>query len=178
MILRKHISLYWSDCFLSPQATVEDPTCQFCLKTFSSKSNLKRHELIHQPDAPTYSCTFCDYKAIQKASVERHMKRTHSEALRSFSANYTRIIYLHYNFIKKLDQYSSMNILFGLRTSRDSWMCYVCKKSYSSAKNLRRHYLIHQLNAPKFKCEACSYQTLRKDKMIHHKRHVHGAGKI
>ncbi|CAH1776375.1 unnamed protein product [Owenia fusiformis] len=49
------------------------PTCRICLKTFSSKGNLKSHMNIHTGDRP-YKCNVCGQDFTHHTVYRRHQK--------------------------------------------------------------------------------------------------------
>lgn len=57
--------------------TKEKPhVCEFCDRSFSLKSNLKRHERVHRGERP-YSCEICNKTFSEKRSMIIHT-RTHT----------------------------------------------------------------------------------------------------
>ena len=52
--------------------------CPFCSTIMGAPSNMKQHILIHTGEKP-FSCAFCELKTIQKSTLEKHMRRKHSQ---------------------------------------------------------------------------------------------------
>ena len=51
--------------------------CNLCKKSFSSKANLKKHQIIHNNDKP-WKCELCDKTFNQKRDHNYHMARQHT----------------------------------------------------------------------------------------------------
>ncbi|XP_036328290.1 zinc finger protein 568-like isoform X3 [Rhagoletis pomonella] len=54
-------------------------TCDFCQKSFPSRSKMLSHRRMHEPDRPRFNCTFegCDRSYLSRQSFELHYKQTH-----------------------------------------------------------------------------------------------------
>lgn len=48
-------------------------TCSICFVSFTQQSNLKRHQQIHNNVKP-HVCVMCDKRYVQKTSLDRHME--------------------------------------------------------------------------------------------------------
>ncbi|XP_024937195.1 uncharacterized protein LOC112493828 isoform X2 [Cephus cinctus] len=79
--------------------------CSYCKKVYLLKNLLKRHmqyscEMI--PKSAQFACTFCPYKSMYKANMERHVRNVHDAGamkfhceLCNFRSNYTFCVRRH-----------------------------------------------------------------------------------
>ncbi|XP_072184513.1 zinc finger protein ZFAT isoform X2 [Excalfactoria chinensis] len=49
--------------------------CDMCGKKFKTKSTLRSHKRLHTADGKQFKCTECDYTAVQKPQLLRHMEQ-------------------------------------------------------------------------------------------------------
>jgi len=97
-------------------------TCEICYMIFGDNYNLRKHQLTHQVEGSEYKCDKCPFVTDQFANLTRHLKlSTHGE--------------------KKKTKTS--------RTSKTSYDCSFCEKSFASKKLLKKHASIH----PEYKGE-------------------------
>lgn len=79
--------------------------CTFCRKAYPLKSLLNRHiqySCKMNPKCSHFTCTFCPYKSMYKANMERHIKNVHdTNALKykcelcNFRSSYTFCVRRH-----------------------------------------------------------------------------------
>ncbi|XP_054746874.1 zinc finger protein 578 isoform X1 [Anastrepha obliqua] len=53
--------------------------CDYCQKSFTSRSKMLLHRRTHEPDRPRFNCSFegCDRTYLSRQSCELHYKQTH-----------------------------------------------------------------------------------------------------
>ncbi|KYN03471.1 Zinc finger E-box-binding homeobox 1 [Cyphomyrmex costatus] len=63
--------------------------CPHCKKIYAPRSLLRKHMQfackMNPRNTTTFSCTFCPYKSIYKANMERHVSNVHNTGSLKFS---------------------------------------------------------------------------------------------
>ncbi|CAL8100040.1 unnamed protein product [Orchesella dallaii] len=60
--------------------TTKTFVCEICSKTFTSKSNIRRHKLVHVPEnRQILKCVACTVTFTDKNGLKRHLKSVHSD---------------------------------------------------------------------------------------------------
>lgn len=106
---------------------VYDHLCTTCGKTFSTPSDLIRHQICHEEKA--YQCDICYAKLARKFSLIRHM-RTHT-GKKLYVCEYCSRGYS--NYIDWKDHISSRH------TGTYAYQCDQCKKGFNQPKHYRDH---------------------------------------
>ncbi|XP_029910054.1 zinc finger protein 423 isoform X3 [Myripristis murdjan] len=109
--------------------------CQFCDKSFSRLSYLKRHEQIHSDKLP-FKCTFCSRLFKHKRSRDRHVKLHTGD--KKYSCQECEAAFSRSDHLK-----------IHLKTHRCSskpFKCSVCKRGFSSTSSLQSHMQAHRKN--------------------------------
>lgn len=115
--------------------------CEKCDKTFSSKSSLNRHNLIHM--TKRFKCDTCDKEFTYKCNLDVH-KLNHS-GVRAFKCEECGK-----EFTQKCRLTSHKLIHSGVKAHA----CEICTKSFISKSALNRHRMTHS-GIKRFKCEDC-----------------------
>ncbi|CAH2285869.1 zinc finger ZFAT isoform X1 [Pelobates cultripes] len=87
---------------MNRHSTEKTHLCDMCGKKFKSKGTLKSHKLLHTADGKQFKCTICEFTAVQKPHLLRHMEQHTSFkpfgcALCHYSCNIPGSLKRHYN---------------------------------------------------------------------------------
>ncbi|XP_028813432.1 zinc finger protein 423 isoform X2 [Denticeps clupeoides] len=108
--------------------------CQFCDKSFSRLSYLKRHEQIHSDKLP-FKCTFCSRLFKHKRSRDRHVKLHTGD--KKYSCQECEAAFSRSDHLK---------IHLKTHSSSKPFKCTVCKRGFSSTSSLQSHMQAHRKN--------------------------------
>ncbi|XP_063777306.1 zinc finger protein ZFAT isoform X2 [Pseudophryne corroboree] len=121
--------------------------CDLCGKKFKSKGTLKSHKLLHTAGGKQFKCTICDFTAIQKPQLLRHMEQHTSFkpfgcALCHYSCNIPGSLKRHYN--KKHPNEECVNSSSGEISTealvlQGGIKCPVCSFVYGTKWEFNRH---------------------------------------
>ncbi|XP_035678373.1 zinc finger protein 423-like isoform X1 [Branchiostoma floridae] len=121
--------------------------CQFCEKTFSRLTYLKRHEQIHSDKMP-FRCEYCLRLFKHKRSRDRHVK------LHTGDKKY-RCTYCDASFSRS----DHLKIHLKTHNSDKPYRCVICNKGYTSAATLAAHAQTHHKVSDakdEFRCFQCA----------------------
>ena len=125
--------------------------CTLCPSSFTKKGNLRRHYRYHTNDR-RFECQVCSKKFVRKdylySHVKKHLKEQSVDAGKLYEISKQRVV----------------NKLFD---------CSHCKRSFSTAPNLRRHLRLHTGEKP-FGCVQCDQRFTRDDTLQKHVIKEHG----
>ncbi|XP_060892913.1 zinc finger protein 423 isoform X1 [Labrus mixtus] len=110
--------------------------CQFCDKSFSRLSYLKRHEQIHSDKLP-FKCTFCSRLFKHKRSRDRHVKLHTDSGDKKYSCQECEAAFSRSDHLK---------IHLKTHSSSKPFKCSVCKRGFSSTSSLQSHMQAHRKN--------------------------------
>ncbi|XP_032892269.1 zinc finger protein 423 isoform X7 [Amblyraja radiata] len=108
--------------------------CQFCDKSFSRLSYLKRHEQIHSDKLP-FKCTFCSRLFKHKRSRDRHIKLHTGD--KKYHCHECEAAFSRSDHLK---------IHLKTHSSSKPFKCTVCKRGFSSTSSLQSHMQAHKKN--------------------------------
>ncbi|XP_038105411.1 zinc finger protein 90 [Culex quinquefasciatus] len=135
---------YRLHCYRHSNSATQRYTCAVCAKVFHQKSDLTRHEAIHEtaaaPAASKQSeseqlpigCDRCDAVFGSQAEVRVHVRKIHP-------------------------------------VPKQMIECPDCGK-FLSAGSLYSHRKIHSVDGPRFRCEDCDKSFVQKINFIHHRK--------
>ncbi|XP_075067785.1 LOW QUALITY PROTEIN: zinc finger protein ZFAT [Mixophyes fleayi] len=132
---------------MNRHSTEKTHLCDLCGKKFKSKGTLKSHKLLHTADGKQFKCTICDFTAIQKPQLLRHMEQHTSFkpfgcALCHYSCNIPGSLKRHYN--KKHPNEECVNSGSGEISAealvlQGGIKCPVCSFVYGTKWEFNRH---------------------------------------
>ncbi|XP_063801413.1 zinc finger protein 423 [Pseudophryne corroboree] len=108
--------------------------CQFCDKSFSRLSYLKRHEQIHSDKLP-FKCTYCSRLFKHKRSRDRHIKLHTGD--KKYHCHECEAAFSRSDHLK---------IHLKTHSSSKPFKCTVCKRGFSSTSSLQSHMQAHKKN--------------------------------
>ncbi|XP_076805429.1 uncharacterized protein LOC143449207 [Clavelina lepadiformis] len=117
-------------------------SCNFCLKSFKCKRNLKFHIRTHTGERP-YQCNVC-HKSFSINSTLKTHKRIHTKE-RPYQCNVCH---------KSFSNSSSLTIHLRTHTGERPYQCQICHKSFIRNGKLRNHIRTHTGERP-YQCDVC-----------------------
>ena len=156
--------------------------CELCYKKFGQSSGLHYHLLTHR--VGRFECKECDYKALTKQTLERHLlthlgvkphKCDSCEFSTARKSNLTVHQRLHsgekpYACTRcsyKAAQSPHLTLHMRKHTGVKPYGCSECSYKATQKGALDSHMLTHSRVEP-FSCEHCSYKTGRKSNLTQH----------
>ncbi|XP_056378776.1 zinc finger protein ZFAT [Hyla sarda] len=132
---------------MNRHSTEKTHLCDMCGKKFKTKGTLKSHKLLHTADGKQFKCTICEFTAVQKPHLLRHMEQHTSFkpfgcALCHYSCNIPGSLKRHYN--KKHPNEECVNSGTGEVSSealvlQGGIKCPVCSFVYGTKWEFNRH---------------------------------------
>ncbi|XP_069058933.1 zinc finger protein 34-like isoform X3 [Pleurodeles waltl] len=131
--------------------------CSVCLKGFTRRQNLLRHEMIHTGEKQ-YHCTECQKSFSLKQNLFMHL-RTHtgerpyhcSECGKSFTQQQTLVNHQR------------------IHTGERPYHCTECEKSFAQQQTLLNHQRIHTGEKP-YLCAVCEKSFTQQQTLLKHKK--------
>uniref|UniRef100_A0A4W4G4R8 Zinc finger protein 423 n=1 Tax=Electrophorus electricus TaxID=8005 RepID=A0A4W4G4R8_ELEEL len=135
--------------------------CQFCDKSFSRLSYLKRHEQIHSDKLP-FKCTFCSRLFKHKRSRDRHVKLHTGD--KKYSCQECEAAFSRSDHLK---------IHLKTHSSSKPFKCSICKRGFSSTSSLQSHMQAHRKNKEHmdqdlYMCDYCEETFSQTDELEKH----------
>ncbi|XP_032675034.1 zinc finger protein 845-like [Odontomachus brunneus] len=132
---------YLTEHMKSEHNTTDICKCVICSKTFSRRSNLKKHkEIAHADNTQSIKCDKCDGVFKNKYCLKIHQRRIHSEA--NF---FCKRCGFTFKTQDELDQHNA---------ERHDWTCPQCNKKILVFSNIEPHLRLHRNEKP-FICDTC-----------------------
>ena len=128
--------------------------CCVCCRGFSTKSEMKEHEMKHVPTSSRYTCATCSAKFVTRVQLEGHYDSDSNEC----SPRKCEICdrkFIHGNHLKR-----HMTIHAGLKP----FICPICDHEFNQRSDLQRHQKRHVLSDGSYACNKCAkcFETIDK----------------
>ncbi|XP_032662888.1 zinc finger protein 614-like [Odontomachus brunneus] len=147
--------------------------CAYCKKVYPLKNLLKKHMQSGcrmNPRGTPFACSFCPYKSMYKANMERHVRNVHeTDSSHKFHCELS-LVWSH----KGDYGYDALHRLGDDGKAREkSYVCVNCGKGYAVKRSLWRHRKFECINpATKFTCDLCPYESPYKWRVdLHSRKH-------
>jgi len=137
-------------------------TCNICGNQFTMQRNLKMHQkTVHGNGGKQCKCSECDYAAVQKVGVIKHVQSVHGGiTLPCDSCN--KVYKWQADLIRHKERVHA-----GIK-----FKCSICKKEFSEKRCLRIHNQSVHLHK-KFECGICKLEVRSKGYLWIHMQAVH-----
>ncbi|KAH1008443.1 hypothetical protein HUJ05_008997, partial [Dendroctonus ponderosae] len=113
--------------------------CRFCISSYKSLSNLRRHMKFVCNKQPAFGCHVCRRRFIYKYMLVKHM---------------------HFMLPREFRDYRV--------TENGRYGCHKCISSYKNLNNLRRHLKFECNKEPAFVCQICDRRFTYKYILVRH----------
>ncbi|XP_041105172.1 zinc finger protein ZFAT-like [Polyodon spathula] len=132
---------------MNRHSTEKPHLCDMCGKKFKSRSSLKSHKLQHAADGRQFKCTVCDFTAVQKPQLLRHMEQHASFkpfrcAHCHYSCNMSGSLKRHYNKKHPSKEYVNAGVgppAADMLIQQGGVKCPVCNFVYGTKWEMNRH---------------------------------------
>ncbi|XP_072318454.1 uncharacterized protein [Eucyclogobius newberryi] len=145
-------------------------SCSECGKSFTLKSKLNKHMLVHSEEIP-HKCSVCAKSFKFKSSVTNHEKIFHNICRvceTGFKDETSRK--LHMKTHQKPSKESRKRT--ARKSSEKTYSCSFCEKCFYTKSDLERHIRIHTGERP-YVCQVCEEDFTQMSCLSDHQKYVH-----
>lgn len=146
----------------APSAREKPFVCNQCSTSFTAKSSLRRHTLLHTGEK-LFTCSDCSASFAHKGNLKSHIRCLHTQE-KPFSCSICSA-----TFKRKRNLAGHMSVHKELK----SFSCDQCSASFSRVSDLKRHVLVHS-GGRNFRCPRCPWAFTSERKLKAHMSSDHG----
>lgn len=135
--------------------------CDYCQKSFSSKSSLGRHMLVHL-DLRPHQCPQCPRKFRYQSTLRIHLKRCHPDGVKEAEFYTCHICQKAFLMQENLHLHLASHV-----KAENTYKCIYCDQKFSYKLLLLQHEKIHLVTG-RFKCYLCDLTYNCRSRLSHH----------
>lgn len=113
-------------------------SCSECLKSFSTKTYLNQHELVHT-DERRHECTYCEKRFKQKSHLQQHVRKHTGE--RPYKCDLPECNRA-FPQLSNLKRHQKNHETEMEKARQNPFQCSVCTGLFPSERELREHDLV------------------------------------
>lgn len=146
----------------------KEKQCPYCFKILKSHSHFNVHLRNHKQQLKRkrivkyHLCVHCDYRSLNKNSLEAHMNKVHLN-IRPFVCDICQK-----GFYKK----SNLTQHYVTHTKVKDKTCEICGDTFVNEKTLIEHLMLHSGQKP-FKCKICNAEFITSGRRLEHMKRKH-----
>lgn len=130
--------------------------CEYCKRAYENFNDLESHSLVHKEKKSSLICKICSQSFTKISDIILHDEKFHNKNNRKFKCTQCEE-----KFLKKVYLNNHMKKHFQILADRkkkyttNSFECDICKNSYSTYRNIKRHIIIHMKCKYVYDCPIC-----------------------
>ena len=157
------------------KGTEDRPRCKECGKCFTLLEDLKRHMLVHTRGEKTFACQYCGKSFSTRSNCNRHereVSHTRNKTRRSLKAKPRSKTGVSQPSEEHLGLKGQTREQHRKKGKEDKPRCKECGKCFTLLEDLKRHMLVHPQGEKTFACQYCGKCFPTRSNCNRHEREV------